>query len=321
MTIHVVLMNFRSEDFRIVGRKLRVYDEDLAHRFSSEGFGKLRGGKLDLELEEAAYLIEHKKIPLELLSFLREAAGIEKGIEDRAMVYIELRKRGYRVKPGVVLSATRGERSIKVRIYSERARFSFKSVINALKKEKSFIVCIVDEECDITAYRLALFKPQNYGRDVQGTMSAHLTGGRIFAESTLEGFGEPFAGICELSLYETHYLVRKGALELHGCDDFMSIAKKEQKDFELAYAVYEDLMDKGYDPKTGFKYGTHFRVYDFKMDRVHAPYLVHGFREGSRVAWNEISRASRLAHSVKKKMLFASVGKEINYIKCERFKV
>jgi len=314
-------MDSKSDDFRIVGRKLRVYDEDLAHRLSSEGFGKMKKGRLELELEEAAYLIEHRKIPLDLLSFLRDAAGIEKGIEDRAMVYIELRKRGYRAKPGAVLSAIRGERSINVRVYSERERFSFRSVITALKKEKSFIVCIVDEECDITAYRLSLFKPQNYGRDVQGTMSAHLTGGRIFSESTLEGFGEPFAGIYELSLYETQYLLRKGVLSLNGCDDFLSVAKKEQKDFELAYAVYEDLMDKGYDPKTGFKYGTYFRVYDFKVDKVHAPYLVHGFKEGSRVAWNEISRASRLAHSVKKKMLFASVGEEINYIKCERFKV
>jgi len=306
---------------KIVGKKLRLYDEEVAQKLSSEGFGSMRNGRLDLEFEEAAYLIEHGKLQGSLLSLLMNASKVEKSIEDRAVIYIELKKRGYRAKPGRIIRAVRGERSIRIRVFSERERFSFRTIISALKKERSFIACIVDEECDITAYRLSLFKPQNYGRNIEGKMEAYLVGGRIFAESAIEGFGVLFSNMHELSLYETYYLMEKGALTLHGCDDFLAVAKKEQKDFILAYAIYKDLMDKGYEPRTGFKYGTYFRVYDFKVDDVHAPYLVHGFKEGSRIAWNEISRASRLAHTVKKKMLFASVGKEINYIKCERFKV
>ncbi|MDY6985444.1 MAG: tRNA-intron lyase [Candidatus Thermoplasmatota archaeon] len=313
--------NEGEKEKHFIGKKLRVYDEETAQRLSSEGFGKMKKGKLDLELEEAAYLIEHRKLSGDLLHFLIRASEIEKGIEDRAVVYIELKKRGYRVKPGRIMKAVRGERSIRIRVFSERERFSFRSIINLLKRERSFIVCIVDEECDITAYKLSLFKPQNYGREIEDRMSAYLTGGRIFAENTIEQFGERFSNTYELSLYETYYLMKKGMLELYGCDDLLETAKKEQKDFELAYSVYEALMDKGYEPKTGFKYGTHFRVYDFRVDDIHAPYLVHSFKEGSRVAWNEISRASRVAHTVKKKMLFASVGSEINYIKCERFKV
>jgi tRNA-intron endonuclease len=305
----------------IVGDAFRVYDKEMAQRLSSENFGTMKKGRLDLELVEAAYLIEHGKIGFEggLRAFLREASAVKKGVEDEAVVYIELRKRGYRVKVGRNFNATRGDRSVKIRTFSERESFSFRSVIRALKRESSFIACIVDEECDITAYRLSLFKPQNYGRAVEGNMRASLAGGRVFADRVIPDFGEPFSGIFELSLYEAYYLMKKNVLQLE--DDLYSIAKKEQKDFDLSYTVYEDLMDRGYMPKTGFKYGTHFRVYDLRVDKIHAPYMIHCYKEGSRVAWSGISRASRLAHSVKKKMLFASVGAEINYIKCERFKI
>src|SRR5437899_5754787 len=50
----------------------------------------------------------------------------------------------------------------------------------------------------------------------------------------------------------------------------------------------------------------------------HAKYLVHVVPKGHRGAWPEISRAVRLAHGVKKQILFGEVGDGVRYVKLER---
>jgi len=57
--------------------------------------------------------------------------------------------------------------------------------------------------------------------------------------------------------------------------------------------------------KTGFKFGTHFRVYSQTPDKNHAEYLIHSITNRYRGSWAEISRAVRLAHSVNKIFAFA----------------
>jgi tRNA intron endonuclease len=145
----------------------------------------------------------------------------------------------------------------------------------------------------------------------------------VVSEDPFDDFGISLGSFHELSLIEALYLIKNDRITVidENEKDLFEIGKKKQKDFELIYRGYESLRDLGYVPKTGFKYGTHFRVYDFSIDRIHAPYLAHCYPEKTRVRWSEISRASRLAHSVKKKILFTVVGDEINYIKCERIKV
>jgi len=62
--------------------------------------------------------------------------------------------------------------------------------------------------------------------------------------------------------------------------------------------------------KTGFKYGTHFRVYEDDPEKTHARYLVHALPEDYSTTWPEMSRAVRLAHGVKKEILFAWVREQ-----------
>src|SRR3989441_1013961 len=95
-------------------------------------------------------------------------------------------------------------------------------------------------------------------------------------------------------------------------------AKAIQPDFELRLRAYEDLSDRGVISKTGFKYGSHFRAYEGDPDLHHAKYLVHVVPKGHRGAWPEISRAVRLAHGVKKQILFGEVGDGVRYVKLER---
>ncbi|RLG36170.1 MAG: tRNA-intron lyase, partial [Candidatus Alkanophagales archaeon] len=56
--------------------------------------------------------------------------------------------------------------------------------------------------------------------------------------------------------------------------------------------------------KTGFKFGSHFRVYE-RMEQPHSKYLVHVVPREHIFVKPELSRAVRLAQSVRKQMVFA----------------
>jgi tRNA-intron lyase len=74
---------------------------------------------------------------------------------------------------------------------------------------------------------------------------------------------------------------------------------------DLRHATYRDLLIKGWLPKTGFKYGTHFRVYASGAMTGHSELLVHCLGADERLTWENLSRAIRLSHSVRKRMVFS----------------
>ena len=80
----------------------------------------------------------------------------------------------------------------------------------------------------------------------------------------------------------------------------------------LKYSVYADLRSRGYIIKTGLKFGAHFRVYERgeKPGEAHSKFLVHAVPEGIKLTPTELARAVRLAHSVRKKILWAIVDDE-----------
>ena len=74
--------------------------------------------------------------------------------------------------------------------------------------------------------------------------------------------------------------------------------------------------------KTGFKFGSDFRVYDEITDvsqLPHSKYLVSNVKGKLRLP--EISRAVRLANSVRKKMVFSFKAEERKYLVLDRVKV
>ena len=99
---------------------------------------------------------------------------------------------------------------------------------------------------------------------------------------------------------------------------------KGDKDFPRKYIVYRDLRSRGFVVKTGFKFGTHYRVYSrgIKPGEGHAIWLVHCVPEEFTCDFHTFSGKIRLAQNVIKKMIYALVGKEgdITYYKIERFK-
>jgi tRNA-intron endonuclease len=98
--------------------------------------------------------------------------------------------------------------------------------------------------------------------------------------------------------------------------------KKGDKEIAVKYYVYRDLRKKGYVARTGLKYGTYFRVYEkgIRVGEGHSHWLVHPIQEHQKISIYEIARAIRLAHSVRKKMLWAVVDSEgdVTYYKMER---
>ncbi len=123
----------------------------------------------------------------------------------------------------------------------------------------------------------------------------------------------------KLDIYETLYLLNKKVLDVENIqrDELFGYAKKRRKDFESLYEVYSDWRDKGYVIKTGFKFGTHFRVYFPGAkpgaangdEKIHSKHVIQVFPKDSKLLISEWARAVRVAHSVRKTFIMAVPGK------------
>lgn len=123
----------------------------------------------------------------------------------------------------------------------------------------------------------------------------------------------------KLDIYETVFLISKGILNLQNVDrtDVLRSASSRRKDFEKLYGVYEDWRSKGFVIKSGFKFGTHFRVYfpGAKPMNVgdgsswtHSKHVIHVFPKESKMLISEWARVIRVAHSVRKTFILAVPG-------------
>ncbi len=150
-----------------------------------------------------------------------------------------------------------------------------------------------------------------------------ITDERAISQLVQKGYGSRRDGKLHLSLVEALYLMEKGRLSVLSGERTLSSDEllSGEDDLLLRYAVYRDLRERGYVVKTGFKFGAHFRVYERgAYPKEHSRYLVHTVREDSDISFTELARAVRLAHGVRKKLLFAVVDDEgdVTYYSVER---
>jgi|Deesub1362B_J571_1020462.scaffolds.fasta_scaffold13412_2 tRNA-intron endonuclease len=151
-----------------------------------------------------------------------------------------------------------------------------------------------------------------------------LTDQKAISQLVQKGYGKKREGKLYLSLVEALYLVEKGKLEVFSGERSLSheeLLATPEEELLVRYTVYRDLRERGYVVKTGFKFGSHFRVYERgTYPKEHSRYLVHAVREDSAISFTELARAVRLAHGVRKKMLFAVVDEEgdVTYYAVER---
>ncbi|MBM3304182.1 MAG: tRNA-intron lyase, partial [Candidatus Aenigmarchaeota archaeon] len=97
-------------------------------------------------------------------------------------------------------------------------------------------------------------------------------------------------------------------------------ALKKDRRIHEKYVVFADLRNSGLVAKTGFKFGCDFRVYQRgvsvkrgpKEASEHTKWIVFAVPEDYRCSFTELSRAVRLAHSIRARMLWALVDNEAN---------
>ncbi len=356
----------------------------------AKGYGRKKG-KIELSLEEAAFLLETGKIQIKdeagkeqnLEGLLEHALDVSPKFALRYLIYSDLKERGYAVQPGGVdfwlypRGAKPGEKPARhfIRIFSESDFLSLNDLaallISARNMRKEPIIAVVDEESDITYYEVqeATFESVEPEKDRGGSKKRKakttLLGDRVVlwdADLAESLYRNDFYGKLTkekrliLSLVEAAYLMKKGLLEIEvreqksenrsresdlekaqslkpqtsnhkpvNFERFVEYANAVESDFMGKYVVYEDLRGKGLVVKTGFKFGSHFRVYKTKQQK-HSSYLVHVLPEEHVFSMQELSRAVRLAHGVKKRMIFSfkeKVGAEsiIRYVDIGRMKL
>jgi tRNA-intron endonuclease len=319
------------------------------------------GGALRLQLIEAIYLIETSRLEVirkdknvALKEIIALAHGSQANFEIKYLVYRDLRQRGYVVKPNLepldfrVFPRGGGPNLTPTKYWvlaiSERAIFSLSSLSacldDVLRMKKQLLIGVVDEESDLTYYIAKKVKPKGRsGASLSGIKTKGLfLKDRVVILDEISArklhdkffFGKMVGNRLQLSLLETVHLMEKGILNVTnmktkrkmGIKRLVSESSKVQPDFKLRLALYKDLKNKNIIVKTGFKYGTHFRGYEDSPDEHHAKYLMHAFPHNFSGMWPEVSRAVRLAHGVKKEILFGSVnGAEVDeYIRLQRVK-
>jgi tRNA-intron endonuclease len=103
-------------------------------------------------------------------------------------------------------------------------------------------------------------------------------------------------------------------------DEYFSLACETDKELSGKDKVYTELRAHNFTPRTGYKFGHHFRVYCGK--NIHSDMLVHAVEKEAPLQMSVISRSVRMAHSVKKKMLFGAVHTNgIQFVEFARIKL
>ncbi|MCW4001766.1 MAG: tRNA-intron lyase [Candidatus Bathyarchaeota archaeon] len=116
-----------------------------------------------------------------------------------------------------------------------------------------------------------------------------------------------------LDLMEGLYLVEKGLVLVYEGPqrrrvNFAKLRRRARKlydEFDLKYAVYQNLRDQELVVAPGIKYGCDFAVYRQGPGVDHAPYMVSVKKAKDEVTATDVVKAGRLATTVRKRFIIA----------------
>ncbi|MGA8303218.1 MAG: tRNA-intron lyase [Thermoplasmata archaeon] len=319
-------------------------------------------GGLTLDRYEAVYLTEMGRAEVappsgrrvEWPSVFRRAVRADPGFAVRYLVYRDLRQRGYVVRatpPPVAFSVLpRGGILHKtpsrywVEALSERVPFDLARLFDladrAQSAKKLLLLALVDEESDLTYYRVrrstpsGALAPAPLAKPTDGWLSDDRV--TVLETSAVDELGRALAygsrvgNRLELSLIEAVYLVDSGQLSLRDAksgrpvpaDRLERRARRLDPRFAERRATYRELRGRKLVVKTGFKYGAHFRAYPRNPEHSHARYLVQAVPATHRAAWPEIAGGVRVAQGVRKEFVLAGVNPEsrVRFLSLERIR-
>ncbi len=318
----------------IEGDEVRVGGDARQRFFDSRGYGEPRGGnEVALAPVEAAHLLSRGDLAsVEGMGF-REFLGRDEGLVVRFRVYADLRSRGFYLSPtrwtGAPSNADfvvyeRGERPFDgdrryaVRAIGERAPLPISDLDDG-------VLAVVDEESEVTYFEIGSpeFEDSGTPEPTPSSVAGELLSDRVVlwdAPASLyerSFYGQPIGGRdadpseLALSLVEGAYLAERGVLELEAEDIEGRGRESEGERFDRRLAVYTTLRERGFVPKTGFKFGADFRVYGGveSVDELgHSEHLVRVLPSEYVLSPRELSLDVRLAGGVRKRMVFATYG-------------
>jgi len=320
----------------------RLYNKSHIGRPLSKGY-------LELNLIEAVFLSDEDKIKIfsnekeiDFEKLIKIASKNIKKFDTKYFVYKDLRRRGH----AIILNEKDGKYNFKkflnkeeencfyVCVFSEKDFFDIKKtkdLLDSLKKDESLWFAIVDEEGDITYYNVSYKKLKGENKTKKySKIKTYLLDDKVlvFNEKSIkelfetEFFGKIFGKALQLSYLEAYYLLKNKSITIFDKLNKKILEKDLLKQISKDRAIiYNNLKKNGLIPKTGFKFGTHFRAYTKHPDKIHAEYLVHVVDKNFKSIWAEFSRAVRLAHSVNKEIVFASIIKDkVEYINFGRLR-
>ncbi len=283
------------------GAKEGVYatDQSTVDTLREGSFGNFREGKLYLEPEEALYIMD-----------VRNAQC--KSSDGNDMTFNDLATRLMSNRRLIV-------RYFTYKDWRDRGLIAKSQGFKAKQNTKTPIKRYPASQVSLSGYKMSgVFFPE----DMTTVADESEDSKQIYNDLWFGQYGTYKLGehgvLNKLDVYETVYLLDNSILDVrsHTRSEIFNIASKRRADFPKLYQVYSDWRSKGYVVKTGFKFGTHFRIYfpGAKPVRespswVHSKHVVHVFPRDMKLLISEWARAIRVAHSVRKTFILAIPGK------------
>ncbi len=330
---------------------------DARQRFhDARGYGyPLEGNKIALAPVEAAHLLYRGDLEavvadnerLGFRQFLTREPGASFGV--RFLVYTDLRSRGFYLSPArkpwigdppdadfAVFPRGKGpqdgEIAYALDVIGERTDVP----AHALREG---VLAVVDEESEITYFEIsqetsAVTGSSTSDGNLPTGIDADLLADRVIIWDPpthlyeRSFYGQPLEGreydrpTLQCSLVEAAHLADIGVLSLEPSTVRERGRAVEGDRFDRRLQVYTALRDDGVVPKTGYKFGADFRTYadvETVENLGHSELLVRVLPSGHVFEPRDLSLDVRLAHGVRKRMVFALVdGDEIELVALER---
>jgi tRNA-intron endonuclease len=323
-------------------------------------FGTVDAGRLSLDRFESVYLLEMGRLEVvdergaavDWSELFRAATRAEAGFAVRYVVYRDLRQRGYVVRAspppvsfavlprGGVLHKTPSK--FWVEALTERLPFDLAKIFDLADRaqgaKKSLLLALVDEESDLTYYRVRRPTPSGSQepKTLESPVDGWLTDDRVVVFDPvgvetlgrLLSYGSRIGSRLELSLIEASYLCQAGQLHVRDARTgrampelrLIARGRRVEAGFDERLAAYRAMRERRLVVKTGFKYGAHFRAYPRNPDHAHARYLVQAVPSDHTAPWPEVAGGVRVAQGVRKEFLVAGVPAEgpVRFLSLER---
>ncbi|PSQ36820.1 tRNA-intron lyase [Halobacteriales archaeon QS_9_70_65] len=325
------------------GGVVEVGENARERYYDSSGYGRPDGDGVVLAVVEAAHLLYRDDLAAvddrDFGAFLADNPDAVVPF----LVYRDLRDRGFYVSParegwvdghaGVDLVVhPRGDGpwdgtvAHRVRVVDERAAVPLADL-------GGVVLAVVDEESEITY--LETERPAvsgTSGCSLSAPAEGVLLGDRVLVDeppAALYGsgfYGQRMGrdGALQLSLLEAASLAERGDLAVDGGAGAVRERGRAAggERFDRRLTVYRRLRERGVVPKTGFKFGADFRTYadvDSVDDLGHSELLVRVLPAGVVRSPRELALDVRLAHGVRKRMVFALVdGDDVEWVSVGR---